>query len=132
MNRLLSFTIALITVLCFHAAVSSADLAPENQTKLMKHVDTYASRMSEVALKIWSMPELGYQETKTSALLQDELKKAGFKVEAGVAGIPTAFVARTGPNHGPGIDLFASLDGPPEVSQGGPPASQAIAEHTAP
>jgi aminobenzoyl-glutamate utilization protein B len=68
-----------------------------NQTKLIKNVDSYAARMSEVALKIWSAPELGYQETQTSALLQDELKKAGFKIEAGIAGIPTAFVARAGP-----------------------------------
>src|SRR5262249_56991943 len=94
MNRLLSLTIALIAVLCFHAAVWSADLAPENQTKLMKHVDTYASRMSEVALKIWSIPELGYQETKTSALLQHELKKAGFKVEAGHGEVPATRFAR--------------------------------------
>src|SRR5262249_59882708 len=109
MNRLLSLTIALIAVLCFHAAVWSADLAPENQTKLMKHVDTYASRMSEVALKIWSMPELGYQETKTSALLQDELKKAGFKVEAGGAGISTPLFARAGPHDGPAIPYFARV-----------------------
>ena len=131
MNRLLSLTIALIAVLCFHAAVWSADLAPENQTKLIKHVDTYASRMSEVALKIWSMPELGYQETKTSALLQDELKKAGFKVEAGVAGIPTAFVARAGTNDGPVIAILAEIDALPGMSQAAVPERQPIANQLA-
>ena len=131
MNRLLSLTIALIAVLCFHAAVWSADLAPENQTKLMKHVDTYASRMSEVALKIWSMPELGYQETKTSALLQNELKKAGFKVEAGVAGIPTAFVARAGTNDGPVIAILAEIDALPGMSQAALPERQPIANQLA-
>jgi aminobenzoyl-glutamate utilization protein B len=131
MNRLLSLTIELIPVLCFHAAVWSADLAPENQTKLIKHVDTYASRMSEVALKIWSMPELGYQETKTSALLQDELKKAGFKVEAGVAGIPTAFVARAGTNDGPVIAILAEIDALPGLSQAAVPQRQPIANQLA-
>src|SRR5499433_2440476 len=131
MNRLLSLTIALITVLCFHAAVWSADLAPENQTKLIKHVDTYASRMSEVALKIWSMPELGYQETKTSALLQDELKRAGFKIEAGVAGIPTAFVARAGASEGPVIAILAEIDALPGMSQAAVPDRKPIPDQIA-
>ena len=92
MIRALAFTAAI--VMCSYPPAWSADLSAVDQTKLINSVDTYAARMSEVALKIWSTPELGYQETKTSALLQDELKKAGFKIEAGVAGIPTAFVAR--------------------------------------
>src|SRR5499426_2532243 len=110
---------------------SSADLSTENQAKLMKSVDSYASRMSAVALKIWSKPELGYQETKTSALLQDELKKAGFKVEAGVAGIPTAFVARAGTNDGPVIAILAEIDALPGMSQAALPERQPIANQLA-
>jgi aminobenzoyl-glutamate utilization protein B len=131
MNRLLSLAIALIVPLCFHATAWPVDLSAENQTKLIKNVDAYASRMSEVALKIWSMPELGYQETKTSALLQDELKKAGFKVEAGVAGIPTAFVARAGTNDGPVIALLAEIDALPGMSQAAVPERQPIANQIA-
>jgi aminobenzoyl-glutamate utilization protein B len=131
MNRLLSLAIALIVALCFHATAWPADLSAENQTKLIKNVDAYASRMSEVALKIWSMPELGYQETKTSALLQDELKKAGFKVEAGVAGIPTAFVARAGTNDGPVIAILAEIDALPGMSQAAVPERQPIANQIA-
>src|SRR5207245_8945297 len=84
--------------LAFHASAPawSAELSSANQAKLIKYVDAYASRMSEVALQIWSNPELGYQETKTSALLQDELKAADFRIETGIAGIPTAFLARAG------------------------------------
>src|SRR5262245_15106237 len=93
-------------VLCLYGTGSSAELSTENQAKLLKSVDSYAPRMSEVALKIWSKPELGYLETGTSALLQDELKKAGFKIDAGVAGISTAFVARAGTNDGPVIAIL--------------------------
>jgi aminobenzoyl-glutamate utilization protein B len=46
-----------------------------------------------VALQIWNYAEVGYKETKSSTLLQQTLKDAGFAVEAGVAEIPTAFVA---------------------------------------
>ncbi|MCB1124187.1 MAG: hypothetical protein KJT03_21730, partial [Verrucomicrobiae bacterium] len=42
---------------------------------------------TEIAHKIWELAELGYLEEKSSSLLQDEARKAGFKVEAGVAGI---------------------------------------------
>ena len=52
-----------------------------------------AARDAEIAKTIWNWAEVGYQETKSSALLQKELTNAGFKVEAGVAGMPTAFVA---------------------------------------
>ena len=77
-------------------SASAAELSAANQARLIGNVDAYAARMSEVALQIWSMPELGYQETKTTALLQSELKKAGFRIDTGVAEIPTAFVARAG------------------------------------
>jgi len=82
--------------------------------------------MSEVALKIWSKPELGYQETQTSALLQDELKKAGFRIETGVAGIPTAFVARAGTNDGPVIAILAEIDALPGMSQAAVPDRKPI------
>ena len=39
-----------------------------NQAKLIALVDAYAARQSEVALKIWSLPELGYMETNTTKL----------------------------------------------------------------
>src|SRR5262245_66513833 len=77
-------------------SAGAAELSNQDQAKLIKNVDAYVSRMSEVALQIWSAPELGYLEQKTSALLQSELKDAGFTIETGVAGMPTAVVARTG------------------------------------
>ena len=62
---------ATVAVLVFSATSAwSAELTPANQAKLIGNVDAYAARMSEVALQISSMPELGYQETKTTALLQ--------------------------------------------------------------
>src|SRR6266542_595284 len=112
--------------LCLYALAWSAELSPDNQTKLLKNVDAYASRMSDVALKIWSAPELGYQETKTSALLQDELKSSGFAIEAGVAGIPTAFVARAGTADGPVIAILAEIDALPGLSQAATPERSSI------
>ena len=76
-----SFLLAAVAALALNAYTAhAAELSPANQAKLIGNVEAYAARMSEVALKIWSLPELGYQETKTTALLQDELKAAGFRI----------------------------------------------------
>jgi len=45
---------------------------------------------------IWNYAELGMQEFKSSAILIKTLEEAGFKVEKGVAGIPTCFVGTWG------------------------------------
>ncbi len=108
------------------SAVSSAELSSANQAKLIANVQAYAPRMSEVALTIWAMPELGYQETKTTALLQGELKKAGFQIETGVAGMPTAFIARAGTKDGPVIAILAEMDSLPGLSQAATPERKPI------
>lgn len=66
------FSFAAVVGLGLYALALAAELPTDNQSTLMKSVDGYASRLSEVALKIWSAPEVGYQEAKTSALLQAE------------------------------------------------------------
>ena len=96
-SRFVAATLAVLS-----SPALAAELSSQDQAKLIANVDAYASRMSEVALQIWSAPELGYLETKTSALLQSELKAAGFTIETGVAGMPTAFVARAGTREGQG------------------------------
>src|SRR5262245_31541020 len=131
MKRLYAVTLATAALVFLYGTGSSAELSPENQAKLMKRVDSYAPRMSEVALKIWSKPELGYQETQTSALLQDELKKAGFRIETGVAGIPTAFVARAGTSDGPVIAILAEIDALPGMSQAAEPERKPLPDQIA-
>src|SRR3546814_20559763 len=73
--------------------------------------------MAQVAHEIWEHPELGYLETRASKLLQDELAAAGFEVQAGIAGMPTAFVASAGNGKGPVIALHAEMDALPGRSQ---------------
>jgi aminobenzoyl-glutamate utilization protein B len=75
-----------------------------------------ASHDEEIARSIWNWAEVGYQEVKSSALLQKELVAAGFKVEAGVAGMPTAFVASWGKGE-PVIGILAEYDALPGITQ---------------
>ena len=77
-----------------------------------------AQAESSIALadKIWNLAELGYQEQNSSLALQSYLKKAGFTLAAGVADIPTAFVASFG-SGGPTIGILAEFDALPGLSQ---------------
>jgi aminobenzoyl-glutamate utilization protein B len=62
-----------------------------------------------VSDEIWNFAELGYQEFKSSALIADHLRKAGFKIEMGVSEIPTAFVATYGSGK-PVIGVMGEYD----------------------
>ena len=63
------------------------------RTAMLQAIDARRESYAGVAKQIWGFAEIGYQEQKSSALLQQQLRAAGFQVTAGVAGIPTAFVA---------------------------------------
>lgn len=83
---------------------------------VLNEIDGRYEQTAEIARKIWDWAELGYQEEKGSALLQDTLKTEGFKIKAGVAEIPTAFVAEYG-SGGPVIAILAEYDALPGINQ---------------
>jgi aminobenzoyl-glutamate utilization protein B len=108
-------------VLIFLMAITLSPLlaqtAPEAQKKaVMDWVDEHQASFSEVAQSIWKWAELGYQEKKSSGLLQETLREAGFTIETGIADIPTAFVASYGSGK-PVIGMMAEFDALPGVSQ---------------
>ncbi len=79
-------------------------------------VEAQQDRTQRVAKQIWDWAELGYLESRSSGLLQDELTREGFTVTPGVADIPTAFVAEWG-QGGPVIAILAEYDALPGISQ---------------
>jgi len=79
-------------------------------------VEANAARIARINDAIYSFSEIGFQETKTIALVTSELTKAGFKVETGVAGMPTAYMATYG-SGSPVIGLMSDFDGVPGTSQ---------------
>src|SRR5260221_5045761 len=109
MKRPLWFVAATAVALGAGTSLCAAELTPDHQAKLIGSVDAYAPRISEVALKIWAAPELGYQETKTTALLQDELRNAGFAIEAEGARMPTTLLARPGTSGRAGIHPLSPM-----------------------
>ena len=79
-----------------HWAAPAPATAQSGHDAVLAHVEANAADYAAVAQQIWELAEVGYQETESSALLQEQLVRAGFEIEAGVAGMPTAFVASWG------------------------------------
>jgi aminobenzoyl-glutamate utilization protein B len=83
---------------------------------VLSSVAAHADRFGAVSRQIWENPELGFHETKSAHLLQQELRAHGFAVEAGAAGMPTAFTASWGSGK-PVIVLMGEFDALPGLSQ---------------
>ena len=73
-------------------------------------------QVQEMVDMVFSFGELGFQEFETSKYLTDILTKNGFTVEKGIAGIPTAWMAKWG-SGSPVIALGSDLDCIPKASQ---------------
>lgn len=100
----------------FFLLFSSVAWAQKSKQDVVRSIDAGYTKYADVAHKIWEFAEVGYQETKSSALLQETLAQAGFKIEKGVAGMPTAFVASYGSGK-PVIGILGEFDALPGVSQ---------------
>lgn len=116
------------TLVCL-ALLAPSRGGPDEATaqRIARAIDARGGHYAGVARRIWGFAELGYQEAKSSALLQSELTAAGFEVTSGVAGIPTAFVASWG--SGPPVVAFiGEFDALPGLSQDAVPERKPLAE----
>lgn len=95
------------------------------QDAVLSHLATHADRFGAISRQIWESPEIGFREEKSSALLRDELRAAGFKIQSGVAGMPTAFTAEWGSGK-PVIAILGEYDALPGLSQKDVPHAEAV------
>src|SRR5947208_5551719 len=79
-------------------------------------IDSMREFMQQIVDQVFSYGELGFQEIETSKYLTDILEKNGFKVERGIAAIPTAWIATWGTGK-PVIAIGSDIDGIPQASQ---------------
>jgi aminobenzoyl-glutamate utilization protein B len=104
-------------------ASAQSSLTPHKQVEQI--VDQNAANWKQVSKQIWDYAELGYHENKSTAMLQEQLKAAGFTVQSGVADEPTAFIASYG--HGkPVIAILGEFDALPGLSQQTVPTREAV------
>lgn len=95
-------------------------ISPEKEAAMKADLEGEIDGMKKQAQvmvdSVFSFGELGFQEFETSKYLTGILEKAGFKIERGVAGIPTSWVATWGEGK-PVISLGSDIDDIPQASQ---------------
>jgi amidohydrolase len=70
-----------------------------------------ADRLIELRRDFHQHPELAYRETRTSAIVAEEVERLGFQVRRGIA--RTGVVAEMGTDEGPVVALRADMDALP-------------------
>jgi aminobenzoyl-glutamate utilization protein B len=102
---------------------AAQQLSDSDRAALLERLDRRADHFAKVAQQIWEFAEVGYQETKSAALLQDELRSAGFVITENIGNIPTAFSAQAG-RGSPVIGILGEYDALPGLFQEAVPMKQ--------
>lgn len=87
-----------------------------NKKAVVASVDEKYNRLTDLSDKIWAFEEIAFQEHQSAKALSDFAREQGFRVETGVADIPTAFVAEYGSGE-PVIGIMGEFDALPGLSQ---------------
>ncbi len=113
MNKII---LSLSFMLIVSVGVSQNNLLDIGQASALKGLDAKFNTYHDMAHEIWNLAELGFMEEESVKILSDKLLEAGFKIEHGVADMPTAFIATYGAGA-PVIGLLAEYDALPGMSQ---------------
>ena len=106
----------LAAFLVFAVAAGSTSVGFAQKEAMYASINQRDEAAWQSALAIWGWSEPGYQEQNSSALLAKTLEDAGFTVQRGVAGMPTAFTATAGSGR-PVIGILGEFDALPGLSQ---------------
>lgn len=107
------------------------DRADDLKKEAVAWVADHRAEIEDAARAIHGYAETSLTEHRSSKLLADMLERGGFRVERGVADMPTAFVATYGSGR-PVIGIIAEYDALPGLSQKAASAVKEPAEEGAP
>ncbi|HHX29520.1 MAG TPA: M20 family metallopeptidase [Firmicutes bacterium] len=89
----------------------------DRKAAIVSAVDSLRPVIEDIAVSLYKRPETGLNEVFASEKLRGILSDNGFSVEAGVADLPTSFVARVGKKR-PNIAFMAEYDALPGIGHG--------------
>ncbi len=122
--------ILLAILLLSTAAGLNAQKMTASKKAILASVTEHQDELTAISDSIWALAETAFQESGSSRILADYAEKNGFKVERGVAGIPTAFVATYGSGR-PVISVLGEFDALPGISQKAQPTKEPLNEGAA-
>ena len=95
----------------------------KNKRAVIAGIDEKSKQLTDLSDRIWSFEETAFQETQSSKALAEFAEANGFRVERGVADIPTALVAEYGAGE-PVIGILGEFDALPGLSQKAVPTKE--------
>ena len=101
-----------------------------DHSDLDQSIDAHQQQFEKIAMQIWDIAEVGYQEYQSSSLLKANLAKEGFRIKDNVANIPTAFIAEYGQGS-PVIGILGEFDALPGLAQSASPFKEKYKENIA-
>ena len=119
-------TLLVLTLFVFGLSFSQAKFS-KTKKAIIASVEKHEAKLIQISDEIWALAETAFEETKSSKILADYAESQGFKVERGVAGEPTAFVATYGSGK-PVISVLGEFDALPGLSQKTEPTKNPIVD----
>lgn len=105
------------------ASANAGDLKKKEEA--VASIEKHRADLIGLSDKVWAFAETALRETRSSKLLADYAEAQGFRVERGVAGLPTAFVATYGEGR-PIIGILGEYDALPGISQKASPVKEPL------
>ena len=115
----------LLGLLTLLSAAALAQDMPADKQKLVASVDGRAEKLTEMSDAIWALAETAFEEEGSAKILSDYAESQGFRVERGLAGMPTAFTAEYGSGE-PVIGILGEFDALPGISQKAQPDKEPL------
>ena len=119
----------MIVVIIIPNAFSQGKIS-KNKKAIINSIEEKKEKLIEISDNIWEAAETSLEEFKSSKYLSDYAEQNGFSVERGVAGMPTAFVARYGSGR-PVIGIMGEFDANAGISQKKQPTKETLLEGAA-
>ncbi|WP_298324225.1 amidohydrolase [uncultured Dokdonia sp.] len=119
--------LTLLYVLSMITLSVSAQKLSKNKQAVIASVEKHEKELIRISDEIWSIAETAFEETQSAEILASYAEKNGFKVDRGVAGMPTAFVATYG-SGSPVISVLGEFDALPGLSQKTEPTKNPLNE----
>jgi aminobenzoyl-glutamate utilization protein B len=100
--------------LCFlQPVLADGDISSAKQTAI-DQVNALEHDIRDMSMELWEYSETALKEVRSAEFLANVLEREGFRLERGVADMPTAFVAEWG-KGGPVIGILAEYDALPNI-----------------
>ena len=118
----------ILFLLVFSVAANGSDIRKKEETGAS--IEKHKAELIRLSDQIWTFAETALREHRSSEALATYAEQQGLKVERGVAGMPTAFVASYGQGR-PIIGILGEFDALPGISQKATTVKEALEEGAA-